>query len=58
MSGDTEAIKDISDQIETSNKLFSADETMNGTVYNDKIMEGEPEKDDNGIYAIPSYVQD
>ena len=31
---------------------------MNGTVYNDKIMEGHPEKDDNGIYAIPSYVQD
>ena len=31
---------------------------MNGTVYNDKIYDGTVEETEDGIYAVPSYVQD
>ena len=54
VQGDTRVLQDIADELETDQGLFTQDETVNGTVYNDKILS--QEEDENGTYGIPTYV--
>ena len=57
VAGDTQALNDIADELETDQGLFTNQEAMNGTVYQDKIMDQMDETED-GVYGIPSYVNE
>ena len=56
VAGDTKALNDIADEIETDQPLFTNEESMNGTILHDKILDGQVDED--GELGLPQYVQE